>query len=96
MNGYLVSSSHGLGCRRGLRPRPGWSPAPPLIALVEVLGMLSGEQGSTWRDTTSCGPPTADLPSRSYCKVARGCRGGMTYREIWLSMRAVAVTKRSG
>jgi hypothetical protein len=35
-------SSHGLGCRRGLRPRPGSVPAPPLIALVDVLGMLLG------------------------------------------------------
>ena len=88
MNGYLVSLLMGLavGVAYGLVQIR--SPAPPLIALVDLLGMVLGEQTSTWRDTTSCGAPTADLPSRSYCKAARGCRGGMTYREIWLSMRA--------
>jgi XapX domain-containing protein len=88
MNGYLVSLLMGLavGVAYGLVQIR--SPAPPLIALVDLLGMVLGEQTSTWREITSCGAPTADLPSRSYCKVARGCRGGMTYREIWLSMRA--------
>ena len=63
MNGYLVSLLMGLavGVAYGLVQIR--SPAPPLIALVDLLGMVLGEQTSTWRDTTSCGPPTADLPS---------------------------------
>ena len=82
MNGYIVSVLMGLAVG---------------VAYGHVARFASsrwsaywqgGSRWSTWRDTTSCGPPAADLPSRSYCNVARGCRGGMTHREIWLSMRA--------
>jgi XapX domain-containing protein len=44
MIGYLVSLLVGLAGWRGLRRCSGAVPAPPLIALIGLLGMVLGEQ----------------------------------------------------
>jgi XapX domain-containing protein len=57
MTGYLVSLLMGLAVGVAYGVLEIRSPAPPLIALVGLLGMVLGEQGSTCRNVTSRRPP---------------------------------------
>jgi XapX domain-containing protein len=73
MIGYLVSLLMGLAVRLTYGFVQVRSPAPPLIALVGLLGMVLGEQAvDTVRHHFS--PPPAQIPAQRLPDDIRGTR----------------------